>query len=153
MKYFAHIMPEHRPRARALTAAFAPVLAALFAGGCATDRLLTVAFMPTPPKECEQVLGLTVEPLPKGKTTDAQLAVWMAKEGAARQKEHEMSKVCAEYALRTAGTMKDKDKPPTKGVDPAAATALDGDRPALKWSKRPPRTDSAATGDPFTPGS
>lgn len=135
----------------------ATALAALGFGvlvsGCATDRLMPTVFMPTPPKECEQVLGLTVEPLPKGKTTDAQLAVWMAKEGAARQKEHEMSKVCAEYALRTAGVMKDKDKPPTESkggetVEPANTAAVTDDRPPLKWSKRPRAEPAPADAPP-----
>lgn len=139
-------------RARALAARPAVLSALLFVpvllGGCATERLMPTVFMPTPPKECEQVLGLTVEPLPKGKTTDAQLAVWMAKEGAARQKEHEMSKVCAEYALRTAGVMKDKDKPATKGgVEAASPGVVDGSDPTLKWSKRPPRASTAAAAE------
>lgn len=95
------------------------VAASAFSGGCARDRILPTVFMPDPPKECEEVLNFKVEKLPKGKTTDSQLAVWMAKEGAARQKEHEISRVCAEHSLRTAGVMKDKDKP-SGAVDAAS---------------------------------
>lgn len=83
--------------------------------GCANQRALPVVFMPDPPKECEQVLDFKVEPLTPGKSNAAKLSVDMAKEGAARQQEHAKSKVCAEYALRTAGVMKDKDRAPTPG--------------------------------------
>jgi hypothetical protein len=45
----------------------------------------------------------------------------MAKEGAARTKEQADSKVCAEYALRTAGVMKDGDRVPGSGEPKVAA--------------------------------
>jgi hypothetical protein len=94
--------------------------------GCAGDRLMPMAMMPTPPKECEQVLGFEVAPLPSGKSNAAALSVAMAKEGAARQQEHATSKVCAEYALRTAGVMKDKEAPASakNGVEAAKAAPL-----------------------------
>lgn len=94
-------------------------------GGCAAERMLPQAMMPTAPKECEQVMNFKVDPLPQGKSNAASLSVAMAKEGATRQQEHTTSKVCAEYALRTAGVMKEKDTPPEakKGVEPASSTA------------------------------
>lgn len=100
------------------------VLFGVALSGCAADRMLPMAMMPTPPKECEQVLGFTVDPLPRGKSNAAKLSVDMTKEGAARQQEHAVSRVCAEYALRTAGVMKDREAPASvrKGVEPARTT-------------------------------
>jgi hypothetical protein len=109
--------------------------------GCTTDRLLPQAMMPTPPKECEQVLGFEVAPLPPGKSNAAALSVAMAKEGASRQQEHATSKVCAEYALRTAGVMKDKEAPASaqKGVEPAKVV------PPTKGKSRTPAAETPAS--------
>jgi hypothetical protein len=104
-------------------------------GGCAMDRMMPMAMMPTPPKECQQVMSFEVKPLPEGKSTATALSVAMAKEGAARQQEHAVSKVCAEYALRTAGVMKDKEAPAEakKGVD-GATSGTPATSPTVKKS-------------------
>lgn len=90
-------------------------------GGCASKRGLPIVYMPDPPKECEYVMNgvdgksgtrlFEVEPYPRGSTTTGQVNVWLAKEGATRKNEREISRVCAEYALKTAGVMADGDKP------------------------------------------
>lgn len=102
-------------------------------GGCANERGLPFVYMPTPPKECEQVMDFKVEPLPKGKSNAAALSVAMAKEGATRQQEHTTSKVCAEYALRTAGVMKDKEAPRSPN-EPAVVAATTTPRPKAATS-------------------
>jgi hypothetical protein len=119
------------------------VMAATLAG-CSMDRMMPMAMMPTPPSECEKVLGFKVEPLPKGKTTDAQLAVWMAKEGATRQTEHSTSRVCAEYALRVAGVMKDKEVPAAakQGVEPAKVVPPTKAKKASKPAAVPEANDT-----------
>lgn len=101
----------------------ATVLLGILLSGCATERAMPLTMMPTVPKECETVLDFNVPPLPPGKTDGANLAVAMAKEGASRQQEHAISRVCAEYALRTAGVMKEADSPTAakKGVAGAKA--------------------------------
>lgn len=96
-------------------------MAAVTLGGCSNSRWMPLVYMPDPPKECAEVLDFKVEPLPPGKSNGAKLGVDMAKEGATRQQEHNISKVCAEYALRTAGVMKDKDKPDNGSTKPVAA--------------------------------
>lgn len=115
-------------------------------GGCVSERQLPAAMMPTPPKECQQVLDFKVEPLAPGKSTATALSVAMAKEGAARQQEHATSKVCAEYALRASGVMKDKEAPAEakKGVD--AATAVPPTPPPA-----PKRAPKKTNGDIKTP--
>jgi hypothetical protein len=85
-------------------------LGALLAG-CAAERLLPQAMMPDAPKECDQVMRFQVDPLPKGASTATVQSTQLAKEGSTRQVEHEISRVCAEYALRAAGKMKDVDAP------------------------------------------
>ena len=117
--YWGNIM-QHTFCCKTFSLAILVAAVATAFGGCAKDRILPTVFMPDPPKECEEVLNFKVEKLPKGKTTDSQLAVWMAKEGAARQKEHEISRVCAEHSLRTAGVMKDKDKSSSGSVNAAS---------------------------------
>ncbi len=123
---------------RMLTITGMALLAGITLSGCAADRMLPQAMMPTPPKECEQVLGFKVDPLPPGKSNAAALSVAMAKEGAARQQEHTISRVCAEYALRTAGVMKDKEAPAAaaKGVD-GAKTTVPTKKPAGKAGEIP----------------
>lgn len=143
-----------RLKQRAFLFAVSVMVAASTLAGCATDRLLPIVYMPTPPKECEQVLGFKVDPLPTGKSNAAALSVAMAKEGAARQQEHSTSKVCAEYALRTAGVMKDKDKPRASG-EPAVLAATTtpvtghgpGSNPATGNTRRtrPVREDTEPT--------
>lgn len=103
--------------------------------GCATKRGLPIVYMPDPPKECEYVMNgvdgksgdklFEVTPYPRGATTTGQVNVWLAKEGATRKNEREVSRVCAEYALRTAGVMADKDKPPSIGGGVNDVTAVD----------------------------
>jgi len=85
-------------------------LLVIFAGitGCTTTRKLTVVDLTKPPKECDDVKLSSIKKLPAGKTTDAQIAVWLAKEGTVRTKEQATAKVCADYALRLYETMRDK---------------------------------------------
>lgn len=111
------------------------LVAAMGSIGCSPSRMLPIAYMPTPPKECEQVLGFKVDPLPPGKSNAAKLSVDMAKEGAARQQEHTVSKVCAEYALRTAGVMKDKETPAAIAAETPVAAAKT--TPATKTGRVP----------------
>lgn len=112
--------------------------------GCANDRMLPWAYMPTPPKECDQVLDFKVDPLPPGKSNAAKLSVDLAKEGAMRQQEHATSRVCAEYALRTAGVMKDKDRKPVAG-EPVVAAATKVPPTDVSGGKR---SRNSADGDP-----
>jgi 4'-phosphopantetheinyl transferase EntD len=77
--------------------------ATLVLGGCANSYNLPSFYTPEVPKECSQVLGFEVKELPKGKSNAAAVSVELAKEGAVRQEEHSISKVCARHALRTGG--------------------------------------------------
>lgn len=107
-----------------LSHAAAIAVLCLASSACADKRIMPAMFMPDPPKECEEVMGFEVKPLPTGKSNAAKLSVDMAKEGAARQEEHVKSKVCASYALRTAGVMKDGErnvKPGEPMVDSASS--------------------------------
>lgn len=131
-----------RLRQRAYLFAVSVMALAGTLGGCANERMMPIVYMPTPPKECEQVMGFKVEPLPAGKSNAAKLSVDMAKEGAARQQEHTISKVCAEYALRTAGVMKDKEAPKTG--EPAVAAASTVPKPRADRSARAPKTEEVA---------
>ena len=87
---------------------------AIVISGCAHEKELTVMHMPKPPGECVKVQFQSVKKLPPGKTTDAQIAVWLAKEGTVRTKEQQVAKVCADYALRLYEKMRDR-KPDGSG--------------------------------------
>ena len=111
--------------------------------GCEAKRLLPMVYMPDAPKECDAVLDQKVEALPSGKTNAAALSAMMAKDSADRLKEQADSKVCAEFALRTAGTMKDKDKPKVAGEPKVeAATKV----PEVKPQKTGAKTPTASSG-------
>jgi hypothetical protein len=89
------------------------ILLSLLVFGCDDSRKLPEIYMPILPIECKQVLDFNVEPLPSGKSTATKLSINMAKEGGIRQQEHEVAKVCAQYAIQAEATMKDaefKDK-------------------------------------------
>lgn len=115
-------------------------MAALCLIGCGDSRMLPAIYMPTVPKECEQVLAFKVQPLPSGKSNAAKLSVDLAREGAIRSTEHEISRVCAEYALRTAGVMKDKDKSPAPG-EPVVAAATTVPKTRTVRPERPLRSE------------
>ena len=78
---------------------------ALAGGGCAAK--LTKINMPRPPDECKKKLA-ALPKYPRGKTTDVQIAVWLAKLRAAYGQATRDYEVCAAYARRTYGTMRDK---------------------------------------------
>jgi hypothetical protein len=92
-----------------------------FLGGCSNSRGLAQLYMPEPPKECADIVNGTdgktgtklfeVQKFPAKATSTGQVNVWLAKEGATRSNEHEISKVCAKYALTTAGVMADAEQP------------------------------------------
>lgn len=75
--------------------------------GCGDTRQLPLTYMPKIPKECSEVMDFKVEPLPSGKSTATKLSVDMMKEGGVRKQEHEIAKVCAQYAIQAEATMKD----------------------------------------------
>jgi hypothetical protein len=131
------------------------LLLSIVLSGCATERAMPLTMMPTVPKECETVLDFSVPPLPPGKTDGANLAVAMAKEGASRQQEHAISRVCAEYALRTAGVMKEAEAPTTakKGVASAKAKAQKSTKPVVGATGNAGSTGGGIGGSNFILGS
>jgi hypothetical protein len=82
-----------------------------FLTGCADSRLLTENHLPVLPVECKKVMDFHVQPLPAGESNSAALAVDMAKEGTMRQKEHETSKVCANYAINVDKQLREGEAP------------------------------------------
>jgi hypothetical protein len=116
---------------------------------CEKNNLLPTSFMPTAPNECAQVMDFHVPELPKGKTTDAQVAVWLAKDSVERQQEHAIAQVCAKHALKTAGALKEKEVPAKAqhGVVAAPASAVaqaSGSRPGRRQKADTQETPSAA---------
>jgi hypothetical protein len=70
--------------------------------------VLPKQFMPEIPKECNEVLKMKMEKLPKGNTTDTKLSKLFAKDSTIRYKEQQISKVCATYAIQMHNIMQDK---------------------------------------------
>lgn len=121
----------------------------LLLSGCAADRLLTLNTVPTAPQECAEVMDFQIPKYPDRKTTTTQVFVWSAQDNIQRQKEHQTSRVCAEYGLRVGGITKEKSpQEPMAGAVNGADVQVQKDGTIVKKPAKAPKAMEPSS-DPF----